>query len=188
MNASWSNGCKTSNSVRSRPMKILPRILAAALLFVALAILVLNINRPILHVEKFWIFGNSVSIWSGMMALYHASEVFLGSLILVFSIVIPIGKNLLLIAFLVTEPWLGRRADWLVRLLSAIGRWSMLDVLIVAVIVVALRLGGIAHANILPPLYWFIASVLLTNAVSTTLEWRIKRPPTGRATTSWTMR
>ncbi|HET6656119.1 MAG TPA: paraquat-inducible protein A [Gammaproteobacteria bacterium] len=154
-------------------MKPLFRAIGVILLLVALAMLVVNLGRPILHVEKFWIFDNSVSIWSGMRTLYRAGEVLLGSLILVFSIVIPIGKNLLLIGFLMAQPRLGRRADWLVRTLAALGRWSMLDVLIVAVVVVSLRLGAVAQADILSPLYWFIASVLLTNLVSTTLDWRL---------------
>jgi paraquat-inducible protein A len=156
-------------------MKTLFRIIGIALLLAALVILALNLDRPILHVEKFWIFANQISIWSGMMALYHGGEAWLGSLILVFSIIIPIGKILLLIAFLATEPWLGRRSDSMVRVLSMLGRWSMLDVLIVAIFIVSLRLGAVAQANLLPPLYWFVASVLLTNLVSRLLEWRIVR-------------
>lgn len=156
-------------------MKLLFRVAGVALLLIALAMLALNLDRPILHVEKFWIFEHSVSIWTGMQALYHADEIMLGSLILVFSIIIPAGKNLALIAFLIARPWLGPRGDWLVCLLAALGRWSMLDVLIVAVVVVSLRLGAVAQAEILPPLYWFVASVLLTNAVSTALDWADRR-------------
>ncbi|HET7370466.1 MAG TPA: paraquat-inducible protein A [Gammaproteobacteria bacterium] len=156
-------------------MKLLFRAAGVTLLLIALAMLAFNLDRPILHVEKFWVFEHSVSIWSGMQALYRADEWLLGSLILVFSIIVPIGKNLLLIAFLFARPWLGRRGDWLVRLLAALGRWSMLDVLIVAVVVVSLRLGAVAQADILSPLYWFVASVLLTNAVSTALDWSLAR-------------
>lgn len=152
----------------------LGRAAGVALLLVALGLLVFNLNRPILHIEKFWIFDHSVSIWSGMMALYRAGEGLLGSLILVFSIVFPIGKNLALLVYLIARPWLGSRSEALVRLLSMLGRWSMLDVLIVAIVVVSLRLGAVAEASLLPPLYWFIASVLLTNMVSTALDWRLR--------------
>jgi paraquat-inducible protein A len=162
-------------------MKTLFRSIGIVLLLAALVILGFNLDRPILHVEKFWVFANQISIWSGMMALYHGGEAWLGTLILVFSIIIPIGKILLLIAYLAAEPWLGRRSDSLVRVLSALGRWSMLDVLIVAIFVVSLRLGAVAQADLLPPLYWFVGSVLLTNLVSTLLEWRIGRSARSRA-------
>lgn len=158
------------------PISRFGRLSGIIVLLTALAMLSFNLDRPILHVEKFWIFEHSVSIWGGMVTLYRAGEFVLGSIILLFSIVFPIGKILSLLAFLVAAPRPGRNGARLIKWLSVLGKWSMLDVLIVAILVVSVRLGMIVEASLMPPLYWFIASVLLTNLVSTVLEYRLGSP------------
>ncbi|HET6725714.1 MAG TPA: paraquat-inducible protein A [Gammaproteobacteria bacterium] len=170
------------------PISQFGRLSGIIVLLTALGMLAFNIDQPILHVEKFWIFEQSVSIWGGMMTLYQAGELVLGSIILLFSIVFPIGKILLLLAFLIAWPKLGPRGPGLINWLSVLGKWSMLDVLIVAILVVSVRLGMIVEAALMPALYWFIASVLLTNLVSTVLDWRLRTRlgASPRATPGWT--
>jgi len=51
----------------------------------------------------------------------------------------------------------------------------MLDVFIVAILVASVKLGLLAHAEVLSALYFFAASVIITNVISTWLDWRIRR-------------
>lgn len=133
-----------------------------------------GLTLPILHVEKFWLFDNTVSIWSGMKTLYGKGEIFLGTVLLIFSILFPIGKNVLLAVTLLKGARLGVTSQRLVRWSAMLGKWSMLDVFIVAILVASVRLGALAQASVLSALYFFAASVIVTNLTSTALDWWIR--------------
>lgn len=102
-------------------------------------------------------------------------EAFLGIVLLVFSILFPIGKNLLLAVTLLKGARMGVVSQRLVRWSAMLGKWSMLDVFIVAILVASVRLGALAEASVLSALYFFAASVIVTNLTSTVLDWWIRR-------------
>ncbi|MGH8225974.1 MAG: paraquat-inducible protein A [Gammaproteobacteria bacterium] len=154
---------------------LLFRIAALILLLVAMGLLFEGLTLPILTIKKFWIFHNTFSIWSGMKSLYGSSEFFLASVLLVFSILFPIGKNMLLFWIFVQGSWIGKFSQRLVRTAAVLGKWSMLDVFIVAILVASVKLGVLAHASVLSALYFFAASVIITNLISTGLDWWIRR-------------
>lgn len=150
------------------------RRLAAILLWLAFCLLIAGIGLPLIAVEKFFIFENRVSIYSGTVALFAQGEWFLAVILLTFSIVFPLAKNLLMLALLHGVPAVEKRLIAVLRSLAVLGKWSMLDVFIVAVLVCSIKLGLLANTEVLAGVYFFAASVLLTNAVSTWLEWRYK--------------
>jgi len=154
------------------------RLPASGLLLGSLVLLWWGLALPILHVEKFWIFGQSLSVWSGMNTLFAHGELFLGGVLLVFSIVFPSGKNLLLIVTLLKGAEFGARSRQLLRWSALLGKWSMLDVFIVAILVASVRLGALAEAQVRSALYFFAASVLLTNLTSTALDAWVERRTT----------
>ncbi len=135
-------------------------------------LLLLGLERPILELEKFWIFENRVSMWSGMISLFDEGELLLGTVVLVFAVVFPICKNLLVLAILYGVRLTRRHADNILHWLALLGKWSMLDVFIVAILVTSVKLGALAQAHTGPGLYFFLVSVLLTNSVSTWLDWK----------------
>lgn len=148
--------------------------LVAVLIWAALGLLLTGLTTPILSVEKFWFFRNEVSMWSGMQALFAQGEVLLGGVILVFALVFPVAKNLLLLAVLhglaPFREYGGRIAHWL----AILGKWSMLDVFIVAIVVTSVKLGALAEARTGAGLYFFLVSVIMTNSVSTWMDWRLR--------------
>jgi paraquat-inducible protein A len=151
------------------------RLGAVVLLLVALGLLFWGLTLPILKVSKFWIFGDTISIFSAIKSLYGADEIFLATVLLVFSILFPVGKNLVMLAVLIKSAWIGRFSQRLLRVVAVLGKWSMLDVFIVAILVASVKLGILAHANVLSALYFFAASVLLTNLLSTCVDWYARR-------------
>lgn len=141
-----------------------------------MGLLLAGIFIPMISIEKFYVFDNEVSLWSGTWGLLSEGEVFLGTVLLLFSIIFPITKNLLLIGLLMRLSYLQAHADGLWHALSVFGRWSMLDVFIVAVLVCSVKLGMLAHASLMSGLYLFATSVILTNAISTGLDFQARRP------------
>ncbi len=146
------------------------RSILLALLMAALVLLIIGIAMPMIRIEKFFVFDNEVSLWSGTLGLLGSGEYFLGSVLLLFSILFPIIKNLLLMGLLMRIQSLQAHADLLWHALAVFGRWSMLDVFIVAVLVCSVKLGMLAQAELLSGIYFFTASVLITNAISTALD------------------
>ncbi len=132
------------------------------LLIVALGLLLKGLDTPLLTVEQFYFFHNTVSLWSGLQQLRAEGEWGLFALIGLFSVVFPIVK-ILLLALVWNFGREGSRAHarhlhWL----AEYGRWSMLDVFVVALIVVTVKLGVLAQARVEAGIYWFSTSVILT--------------------------
>ena len=160
----------------SKGMRLGPgvRLAAAAVLVVALVLLFWGLTLPILSLTRFWVFGDTVSIVSAIKSLYGAGEVFLASVLLVFSILFPVGKNLAMLAVFVKGARIGRFSRRLMHGAAVLGKWSMLDVFIVAILVASVKLGLLAHASVMSALYFFAASVILTNLLTTSLDWWLR--------------
>lgn len=143
------------------------------LLAAALVCLVLGLALPAFTVEKFWVFGSSKSIAEGVWTLLSGKDVPLGIVILLFSIVFPLGK--LALAFWVWasgDPRCGaaRRAlAWSVGL----GKWSMMDVFLVALAVAMLSLGLLAEVTADLGVYFFCAGILAGMVGAHRLERRV---------------
>ena len=150
------------------------RVTALVFLWLALALLLAGIGLPLISLEKFYIFENRVSLWSGTWGLLSEGEWFLGGILFCFSILFPLGKNLLLLALLHGVPAARNRIRGVMHALSILGKWSMLDVFIVAILVCSVKLGLLADTQVLAGVYCFATSVLLTNLVSTWLDIRLK--------------
>ena len=136
------------------------------ILLSAFILFIIGIFAPILTFKKFFIFSNRVSIVTGLFQLLTEGHLILFGIILVFSIMLPLLK--LAVLFRV---WNGRFHDWrrhelLVQRIGQYGKWSMLDVFVAALLIVAVRLGAIADVKIHYGLYAFAASVVLTMAAT----------------------
>jgi paraquat-inducible protein A len=136
------------------------------LLYSALGLLLIGLYAPMITVEKFYVFANTVSLLSALQQLWSTSEWGLFMLILMFSVIFPIGKIALLL-MVCHQPSNNpaRHQRWL-RRVAIYGKWSMLDVFVVAMLVVSIKLDALAQASIEPGLYAFAASVVITLWVS----------------------
>ena len=150
------------------------RLAAIAMLWLAFVLLLAGIGLPLIAVEKFYIFENRVSLWSGTVGLFAEGEWFLAVILLSFSILFPAAKNLLMLGVLHDVPGLREHMSGVMQALSLLGKWSMLDVFIVAILVCSIKLGLLANTEVLAGVYFFAASVLLTNIVSSWLELKLK--------------
>jgi paraquat-inducible protein A len=141
-----------------------------ALLAAAATTLVLGLVLPILRVEKFIFWESGYSIVTGVAGLFDEREWLLGFVILLFSVVFPIAK----LGVLATLWWghlTHEQRFALLRRLEMIGRWSMLDVFAVAILVVAGKLGAVADVEARVGIYLFAVAILLSMLAT----WRVKQ-------------
>jgi len=104
----------------------------------------------------------SKSIIGTIEQMYHDKNYIIAGLVLLFSIMIPALKSLVLLLYgFFKESGLGNS---LVRFVDKIGKWSMADVFIVAILVVFFSTKQDIHTSIKLEvgLYFFIAYVLLS--------------------------
>ncbi len=140
--------------------------LVNVLLLAALGLLVAGLRLPLITLEKFYFFSNTVSLWSALQQLRAEGEWGLFVLIGLFSVVFPVIK-ILLLALVWNFGSEGSRAHRRhLKWLAEYSKWSMLDVFVVALLVVSVKLGALAQAHVQEGIYFFAASVVLTMLVS----------------------
>lgn len=121
---------------------------------------------PFFHVTKFWVFDSAISVVSGIITLFREGEFFLFTVLTLFTLVFPCVK-LGLLALI----WLERAHD-LARMrrlhgwVESLGKWSMLDVFVVAILIVAMKSAAVAEIHLGSGLYLFTFSVITTQFAS----------------------
>lgn len=136
------------------------------LLLVALASLVVGLTAPLLTLEKMYFFENTISLISTIEELFLQKEWFLFIVIALFSLCVPAIKIASLVLILNLEYSKGSFLDRALHVIEVIGKWSMLDVFVVALLLVSVKLGILAKVEVHYGLYAFAASVLLTMVLS----------------------
>jgi paraquat-inducible protein A len=131
------------------------------LLMLTSLLLLAGFFLPMLTLTKFLIIANSFSIISGLVALYEQGQWLIFIAIGLFSVVLPLLKIGLLFLLLMHGEVRSPRYARLLKLMHDYGRWAMLDVMVVAVMIVTVKLGVVAQIEIHPGLYIFGAAVLL---------------------------
>ncbi len=130
-------------------------VLARVLILLSGVCLVAGLMTPMLEARRLIFFTESHSLLDVTRALFENESYLLGTVILVFSILFPIAKTFYLAA--VNAGWAhGRSAlNWVDRL----GKWSMMDVLIAALIVFTLSGDRAIRIIEQPGLYFFTAAI-----------------------------
>lgn len=166
-----------SNSLRYgiRRMNIALRLIFNALLLGATGLFIAGIFAPLMEVEKFWFFKNEFSLASTITTLWHRNETALFLLLFVFSILTPIIKIAGLLLIVNTSTAYRQAHHRFLNFLETWGKWSMLDVFVVALLFVAVKLGPMADVTIHTGLYLFAAAVVLIQLLSVWLSYLIKR-------------
>ena len=146
-----------------------------ALLALAFALFVTGVFFPFFHVSKFWIFSEAISVVGGIFTLFREGEYFLFAVLTLFTLVFPCVKLGLLSLI-----WLERDKD-LARIrrlhgwVAATGKWSMLDVMVVGILIVTMKAAGLAKIHIGVGLYLFTFSVVVAQFTSGWIDRRLPR-------------
>lgn len=132
------------------------------MLGVTLLLLLGGLLAPIITLNKFVFIENTFSVLGGTLELLTEGRLFLFLLIGGFSIVLPLLKIAVLYRLLSDRQANSDTMHHYLHWMHLYGKWSMLDVFVVAVLVVAVKLGAIASVEMRFGLYLFAAAVLLT--------------------------
>jgi len=137
------------------------RFLLSLAILGASVCLALGISLPIIKLTKYVFWTTQHSLLSTVEVLLNDKQYFLGLTVLVFSIVFPILKllYLLLISTLPNEEII--RQHWRLRALEWLGKWSMHDVLVLALMIFFIKSQGVYDASSLNGVYFFTAAIVL---------------------------
>lgn len=135
-------------------------LLMAAILFVT------GLFLPMMTLTTLVFFDHSFSIASGVYELLLNQKYALFILIAGFSIALPSLKIMLLFRVLLALQSVNDKLRRYLYLMHEYGRWSMLDVMVVAVLIVTVKLGAIATIETHFGLYIFAVAVLLIMLVT----------------------
>ncbi|MCG6900466.1 MAG: paraquat-inducible protein A [Gammaproteobacteria bacterium] len=136
------------------------------ILWITLLFLCVGLVAPVITLKKFVLIESTFSVIGGTLELLKEGRLFLFFLITGFSIVLPLLKIGLLMRLLGAEDHRTVHLDRYLHWMHLFGKWSMLDVFVVAVLVVSVKLGAIASVEIRYGLYAFAVAVLLTMYVT----------------------
>ena len=137
-----------------------PRVLLT-LLFIASVLLLVGLTLPVMTIKTLVFMRHSFSVLSGINDLFAEGKYFLFILVVVFSLILPLLKLAFLFAVVLGYLKHHPNTQHYLKLLHDYGRWAMLDVFVVALLVVSIKLRSIASVEIHVGFYVFTVAVLL---------------------------
>lgn len=120
---------------------------------------------PIVEIERIGHRHASSILFGAIDLLMHGSW-FVGLVVLVFSIVFPLTKMILLLELSLLKLLHRRHKAFSYRLMEFAGRWSMMDVLLLAFLVMLVKLGSLVDFHLGPAVIAFVACVILSMSAS----------------------
>ncbi|MBL8566830.1 MAG: paraquat-inducible protein A [Hyphomicrobiaceae bacterium] len=137
------------------------RFLLSLAILGAAVCLALGVSLPIIKLTKYVFWTTEHSLLSTVNALIHDGQHFLGGTVLLFSIVFPVLKLLyLLLVSTLPASEISRQSRRL-KALEWLGKWSMHDVLVLALTIFFIKSQGVYDAASLMGVYFFTAAVML---------------------------
>src|SRR4051794_14285517 len=118
--------------------------LAAVLAVIALITLIVGMVTPFISMTKL---GTSriYSLVGGILELFHSGNIFIGSILLIFSVMFPVAKlAMLLVATSSLVSMSDRTRRRMHKIAVVTGKYSLLDLLVVAVMIVLVKFGEFA--------------------------------------------
>ncbi|QOT79412.1 paraquat-inducible protein A [Cupriavidus basilensis] len=145
-------------------------LLAAYLLYIPANLLPVMVTQSILGTQR-------DTIMSGVIYLWLSGSHVLALLVLIASIVVPLLKMMILTLLLIS---VRRRSTWRIReqtrlyaLVEVIGRWSMLDIFVVALLASLVQVGALATITPGGGALAFASDVVLTMLASLSFDPRL---------------
>jgi paraquat-inducible protein A len=144
-----------------------------------IAALVFYIPANVLPITRVVSLGQTQSdtIMSGVIYFMQSGSWEIALVIFVASVFVPLMKILILVFLLLSVQrnlqWRPREQAKLYRLTEIVGKWSMVDVYVVTILVALVNLGAIADIDAGPAALYFAAVVLLTMFAARTFDPRL---------------
>lgn len=118
----------------------------------------LGVVLPLVRFETLYFFDRSPSLLGVVAALWAGDDAVLAVVVALISIVFPVIKMIAIAAEALGE---GFDSAFARSVLPQLSRWSLMDVVLVALVIVAAKTGGIAQAFSQPGLWFYAGSALI---------------------------
>ena len=148
------------------------------LIILATVFFALGVILPVIRFTTVYVWSREHSIATIIWALFENEEYFLTVVLFLFSILFPFLKLFYLLTLL-TSPDIP--AEFRTRSISTmewLGRYSMTDVMVLALLIFYVNSSGYTEADVLPGVYFFAASAIMTMLA---YGWANTVPPSARA-------
>lgn len=146
------------------------------LLIVCAVTLVVALSLPFMQIRKLVFWKDDYSIFTSLHGLWKSGNYLLVAVIFFFSIVFPFAK-LGVLGWLWFRPCSDERRRWWVAVLGVLGKWSMLDVFVVAFLIVLVKAKALADALPRAGVYVFCAAIAASILTSSIVERLARRAP-----------
>ncbi len=120
---------------------------------------------PILEIEQMG-HHHTTSLLGGTLDLIRHGSLLVGVVVLLFSIILPLVKLLALLELSRIGLTHCQHRAWIYRVVEWTGRWSMMDVLLLALLVALVKLGELLTFHIGPGLVAFVMCVFMSMIAS----------------------
>ena len=133
-----------------------------------IAALIFYIPANVLPITVITSMGNKQAdtIMSGVIYFIHSGMWLIALVIFTASVFVPLAKLIILTYLLITvqrqSQWRQKDRTALYRLTEAIGRWSMVDIYVVTILVALVKMGAMATIEAGPAAVYFAAVVVIT--------------------------
>ncbi|MBB3977214.1 paraquat-inducible protein A [Rhizobium azooxidifex] len=145
-------------------------LVVPALLVLSAVSLGFGMVLPLVLFEKLYFFTEAPSLLGIIASLWLQENRMLAVLVGLLSVVFPVVK-LIGVAFeATTPPGNAARDRLLARLLPLLSRWSMMDVVLVALVIFSAKTTGVAAAFTQPGLWFYAASAIMTGILQMRLR------------------
>ena len=151
------------------------RLLLPVLFIAAPVLFAFGIMLPLLTFEKLYFFTENPSLLGIIASLYDNGDYPLAALVALFSILFPAVKMVAIAAEALATSESG--SSWLARLVPFLSKWSMMDVMLVAIVIAAAKTSGLADAFTEAGLWCYAGSALAISTVQWIVARDRRRPP-----------
>lgn len=139
------------------------------MILLSIGLLWMGLSQPLMKVEKMVLWKNEYSVMQGVRSLWDQQQFALATILFFFSIVFPTIK-LGALAFIWFVPLSEQKRQGALHWLGLLGKWSMLDVFVVAILIVLVKLGPLARVEAQRGLYWFATAIVISMLTSMYVE------------------
>lgn len=153
---------------RNRALAANPRLanlrnfVLSFLIIVATVFFALGVILPVIRFTTVYVWTNEHSIATILWALYQNQEFFLCAVLFIFSILFPFLKLFYLLTLLTSPDLSPEFRNKSISTMEWLGRYSMTDVMVLALLIFYVNSSGYTEASVLPGVYFFAASALMT--------------------------
>lgn len=137
------------------------KVLRAVCLFAAPFMLALGLVLPLIELNTLHFFSETPSLVGLLLELWGNGDALLAVIVALFSVVFPVVKLIVLTAeFVNGKP--KQAKGLLVAIFPYLAKWSMMDVMLVAIVIFAAKTSGFATAFTQPGLWFYAGSAILS--------------------------